>query len=60
MQLSDRFLNLVQQQLDCYGDEQRLAKLVVYIARSRDQQAPSLEAVVLWPETGHTLPPCGS
>ncbi|HJN35720.1 MAG: sensor histidine kinase [Prochlorococcus sp.] len=57
MQLSDRFLNLVQQQLDCYGDEQRLAKLVVYIARSRDQQAPSLEAVVLWPETGHTLPP---
>ena len=60
MQLSDRFLHLVQQQLDCYGDEHQIAKLVVYIARNRDPQAPSLEAVSLWPETGHSLPPVES
>ena len=58
MKLSNRFLNLVKQQLNSFEAEAPLEKLVVYIAQARDGRAPSLEAVSQWPATGNkSLPP---
>ena len=58
MKLSNRFLNLVKQQLSSFEAEAPLEKLVVYIAQARDGRAPSLEAVSQWPATGNkSLPP---
>lgn len=57
MKLSERFLNFVHDQLACYAGEEQIAKLIVYLARNRDEQAPSLEAVSSWPEIERALPP---
>lgn len=58
MQLSNRFLNLAQQQLSSFEAEAPLAQLVVYVAQTKDGQPPSLEAVSQWPSTkNNSLPP---
>ena len=57
MQLSERFLSLVQQQLISFKSEADLQQLVVYVAQSKDGQSPSLEAVGQWPIGGKPLPP---
>ncbi len=56
MQLSQRFLNLVQQQLDSFAAESVLQLLVVYVAQSEDGAPPGLEAVGHWPSNGKALP----
>ncbi len=55
MQLSNRFLNLVQQQLFSVSDEASLERLVVYVAQARDGQEPSLEVVGQWPSSSKAL-----
>ncbi len=57
MQLSERFLTLVQQQLISFEAEADLQQLVVYVAQSKDGQSPTLEAVGQWPTGGKPLPP---
>lgn len=58
MQLSNRFLNLAQQQLNSFEAEAPLTQLVVYIAQAKDGHPPSLEAVSQWPTTrNNSLPP---
>ncbi len=57
MQLSERFLAFVQQQLNSFECEPDIQQIVVYIAQSKEGQAPSLEAVGQWPNLGKTLPP---
>ncbi len=57
MQLSERFLNLVNQQLTSFKFESEIDSLVVYIAQSRDDQAPTLEAVGHWPSIEKAFPP---
>ena len=57
MQLSDRFLSLVHQQLRSFRADVPVARLVVYVAQPRTGQAPSLEAVGEWPEQINSLPP---
>ena len=57
MKLSERFLNLLNQQLTSYKFEAEIDSLVVYIAQSRDDQAPTLEAVGQWPFAEKALPP---
>ncbi|WP_320677485.1 HAMP domain-containing sensor histidine kinase [Prochlorococcus sp. MIT 1300] len=49
MQLSDRFLNLVQQQLSSFESEATLERIVVYVAETKGVQAPNLQAVGEWP-----------
>ncbi len=60
MQLSERFLNLLQQQLGSFEAEPAIANLVVYVAQSGDGQAPSLEAIGQWPKAVSSLPPVES
>ena len=55
MKLSDRFLNLVQQQLFSFEGENSLQRLVVYVAQARDGQEPSLEVVGQWPSSAKAL-----
>lgn len=57
MELSERFLNLVQQQLHCFEYEPGIQHLVVYVAQSKGGESPTLEAVGEWPNLGKTLPP---
>ncbi len=57
MQLSDRFLKLVQQQLSTFDKDCSLECLIVYIAQAKDGQDPSLEAVGQWPSLEKALPP---
>ena len=57
MQLSERFLTLVQQQLISFESEADLQQLVVYVAQSKDGQSPTLEAGGQWPTGGKPLPP---
>ncbi len=57
MQLSDRFLNLVQQQLITFEAEADSVHLVVYVANSKDGCPPTLEAIGEWPNMGNALPP---
>ena len=57
MHLSERFLNLVKQQLSTYEADQMLDHLVVYIARSRDGNTPSLEVVGQWPDINKFFQP---
>ncbi len=56
-QLSDKFLNVLQQQLKSFEAEVSIRQLVVYVAKSKDQEAPTLEAVGYWPHISKTLPP---
>ncbi len=60
MQLSDRFLNLVNEQLSSFGSDDGVEHLVVYVAQSRDGHAPSLEAIGQYPSLRKTLPPVES
>ncbi len=57
MQLSERFLNLVQQQLESFESEADIQQLVVYVTQSKGGESPSLEAVGQWPNLGKVLPP---
>ncbi len=57
MELSDRFLNLVKQQLSSYEAEAAIKHLVVYVAQSGDSEEPTLEQVDQWPVLGKALPP---
>ena len=60
MQLSERFLNFVQQQLNSFESEVEIQHLVVYAALSNDGGSPSLEAVGQWPILEKVLPPVES
>ncbi len=60
MHLTDRFLNLVQQQLISYEDDQNIDHLVVYVARSNDGNSPRLEVVGEWPASKKVLQPVES
>ncbi len=57
MQLSQRFLNLVQQQLESFQHESEVEQLVVYVAQSKEGKAPSLEPIGQWPSLEKALPP---
>ena len=57
MQLSDRFLNLVKLQLNSFEAETAIEHLVVYVANSKDGEAPSLEAVGQYPNSRRALLP---
>ncbi len=56
MQLSNRFLTLVKQQLQSFSGDQALDKLVVYIAQSSEGDAPSFTMLDQWPPDGGRLP----
>ncbi len=45
MHFSDRFLNLVQQQLSSFDAEAGIENIVVYVAQSNEGDSPSLEVV---------------
>ncbi len=45
MQFSDRFLNLVHQQLNSFEKEAELENVVVYVAQSNQEGSPTLEVV---------------
>ena len=51
IKLSNRFLNLVQQQLRTFHAEPVLERLIVYVAEAKDGKDPSLVAVGEWPKT---------
>lgn len=57
MLLSERFLALAQQQLDCFEGEEGIARLVLYVARGQDGTEPGLEMVHQWPDSATPLPP---
>ena len=57
MELSSRFLNLVDTQLSSFQSEKRLQHLVVYAAKASAGEAPTLEAIGEWPSTAQALPP---
>ena len=54
---SEAFLNLVKQQLKSFEFESSVDLLVVYIAHSQDDQAPTLEAIGQWPNLNKLFPP---
>ena len=56
MQLSNRFLTLVKQQLQSFSGVDSLDKLVVYIAQSSEGDAPSFTMLDQWPPDGGRLP----
>ena len=56
MQLSNRFLTLVKQQLQSFSGVEALDKLVVYIAQSSEGDAPSFTMLDQWPPDGGRLP----
>ena len=56
IQLSDQFLNLVQQQLGSFGDENSIKQVVVYVAQSKGGENPSLVSVGEWPRLKKSLP----
>ena len=56
MQLSNRFLTLVQQQLQSFSSDEALSKLVVYVAQGSEGDTPILSMVDQWPPDGGRLP----
>ena len=56
MQLSNRFLALVKQQLQSFSGDASLDKLVVYVAQSSEGDAPSFTMLDQWPPDGGRLP----
>ena len=56
MQLSNRFLTLVKQQLQSFSGVEALDKLVVYIAQSSEGDAPSFTMLDQWPAESGRLP----
>lgn len=57
MQVSKRFLRLVQSQLDQFSDREDLQSLVVYLTKPGDGATPTLVPVGQWPRSGRALPP---
>ncbi len=57
MRLSDRFLNLLHQQLRSFETDAEIKGLIVYIAQAQDKDSPALEAIGHWPERNNSLPP---
>ncbi len=57
MRISERFLNLVRQQLNSFESDFGVEHLVVYIAQSSEGDSPSLEVVGQWPEAKKVLKP---
>jgi signal transduction histidine kinase len=57
MQVSKRFLRLVQNQLDQFSDREDLQSLVVYLTEPGDGASPTLVPVGQWPRSGRALPP---
>ena len=56
MQLSNRFLALVKEQLQSFSGDEALDKLVAYIAQSREGETPSFAMLDQWPPDGGRLP----
>ena len=57
MQCSERFLKFVHQQLMGFQAESEIDHLVVYVAKSSDGGAPTLEMVGQWPNSKKVLQP---
>ncbi len=57
MELTAAFLNLVQQQLKSFDGESAIKILVVYVAQTKNDQAPTLEVVGQWPVSDNSLLP---
>ncbi len=57
MQLSARFLQLIEQQLKSFEVETGISQLVIYVAQNKDGDSPSLEVAGQWPPLEKTLPP---
>ena len=60
MNLSERFLNLLRQQLNSFEADTAVEDLVVYIAQSNKGDSPSLEVVGQWPESKKVFQPLES
>ncbi len=60
MQVSERFLKLVRQQLISFDSDAAVDHLVVYVAQSNNVDSPSLEAIGQWPVLNKTLQPLES
>ena len=56
MQLSKRFLSFVQLQLSSFESVAEIQYLVLYVAQSREDESPSLEAIGHWPSLAKALP----
>ncbi len=56
MQLSNRFLTLVKQQLQSFSGDAALDKLVIYIAQSSGGDAPRFTMLDQWPPDSGRLP----
>jgi hypothetical protein len=56
MQVSKRFLALLQSQLDQFGDRDDLQSLVVYLTEACDDAPPTLVPVGQWPRSSRVLP----
>ncbi len=57
MYFSDRFLNLIEQQLISYEEDPVVEQLVVYVAQKNDSDEPSLKVVGEWPRLKKVLQP---
>ncbi len=57
MNISDRFLELLAKQLSSFENETEIEQIVVYIAKTKEGSAPSLEVVGQWPDTIKVLKP---
>ena len=57
MQVSERFLKLVRQQLISFESDAAVDHLVVYVAQSNNVDSPSLEAIGQWPILNKKLKP---
>ena len=57
MQLTERFLNFVRQQLISFEADPEIGQLVVYVAQSKSSDSPTFEVVGQLPEFGKVLQP---
>ncbi|KMM17316.1 hypothetical protein SYNGFB01_04735, partial [Synechococcus sp. GFB01] len=56
MHVSERFLALLQSQLDQFGDRDDLQSLVVYLTEACEDAPPTLVPVGQWPRSSRVLP----
>ena len=56
MEVSDRFLSLLQHQLDQFADCPQVRTVVVFLARQGPGAQPDLVPVGRWPRDGRSLP----
>jgi signal transduction histidine kinase len=59
MEVSQRFLALLQSQLDQFNDREDLHSLVVYLTETGGDSRPALVPVGQWPRGGRMLEPIG-